>query len=261
MKKTVLYYSDELNDDFAGTNIERKELPENFKYMTKCPMFNIAGFVLYRLIATPLCFLFVKVVYHQRFKNRKVLREARGEGYFLYGNHTSMLLDAYVPTLLTFPKKAYIVANPEVTSIPGIRSLVMMLGVLPLPNGFDLSKKFLDALDKRTEEKQVVTIYPEAHIWPYYTDVRDFRPNSMKYPYMDDKPVYCFTNIYKEQRLFKRPRVETYIDGPFYIDHNHSKKENTEMLKEKVYEAMKERVAENPKFEYKYEYVKVDKGA
>lgn len=33
MKRTY-YYSDELNDDFAGTNIKRKELPLNYKYFS-----------------------------------------------------------------------------------------------------------------------------------------------------------------------------------------------------------------------------------
>ena len=42
MKRTY-YYSDELNDDFAGTNIKRKELPLNYKYFSAIPSENFSN--------------------------------------------------------------------------------------------------------------------------------------------------------------------------------------------------------------------------
>lgn len=57
MKRTY-YYSDELNDDFAGTNIKRKELPLNYKYFSRNPSEKFFEFILYRLIVTPLIFFF-----------------------------------------------------------------------------------------------------------------------------------------------------------------------------------------------------------
>lgn len=255
--KQIIYYNDELNDDFAGSNIKVKQLTKNFKYTSKCWFFNFITFIFYRFIATPLVFLMVKIIYHQRFKNKKVLRQVKKGGYLLYGNHTNGMLDAYVPTLITFPRKAYIVVNPAATSIFGIRTIVMMLGAIPLPNGVDLYRKYLKTIDKRSKHN-VVTIYPEAHIWPYYTDIRDFNPASLAYAYEFDKPVFCFANVYKKQKLFKRPRVITYIDGPFYINKNLNKKENIKILKEEVYGAMKKRIEGNPKYEYKYIYIKTD---
>lgn len=43
------------------------------------------------------------------------------------------------------------------------------MGALPLPDDAVATKNFLQAVETRIGEKHAVTIYPEAHIWPYYT--------------------------------------------------------------------------------------------
>ena len=127
MKRTY-YYSDELNDDFAGTNIKRKELPLNYKYFSRNPVRKFFEFILYRLIVTPLIFLFQKIVFHETIKNRRVLKGYRKGGYFLYANHTAAAGDAFRPSLVAFPKKAYIIINPDGVSIPVAGKAVEMLG-------------------------------------------------------------------------------------------------------------------------------------
>lgn len=37
-------------------------------------------------------------------------------------------------------------------------------------------RSFLDAIRTRIEEGSFIMVYPEAHIWPYYTGIRDFPP-------------------------------------------------------------------------------------
>ena len=254
-ERKVLYYSDELNDDFAGTNIVQKKLPDDFEYINKSVFFKIGTFLI-TLIAVPAIFLMTKIIYHQKFVNKRALKRAKKSGYFIYGNHTNGMLDAYIPTLLTFPKKSYIIVNPDATSIKGIASIVMMLGALPLPNNTGLPLKFISAIRKRINEKSVVAIYPEAHIWPYYTDIRNFKADSFMYPTDTSKPVFSFTNVYKKRRFGKRPKVITYIDGPFYPHDDLSKRENMQMLRDSVYNAMKKRILSNPTYKYKYIYVK-----
>ncbi|MFQ7078387.1 MAG: hypothetical protein ACLRSW_10850 [Christensenellaceae bacterium] len=67
MKRTY-YYSDELNDDFAGTNIKRKEQPLNYKYFTLNHVRQI--FRIYPLSAdcNPLIFLFRKLYFMKLLK-------------------------------------------------------------------------------------------------------------------------------------------------------------------------------------------------
>ena len=68
------YYSDELNDDFAGTNIKQKELPADYQYFSRNPLKKFFEFILYRLIVTPIIFLSQKLVFRVKIKNRRVLK-------------------------------------------------------------------------------------------------------------------------------------------------------------------------------------------
>ncbi|MCQ2087443.1 MAG: 1-acyl-sn-glycerol-3-phosphate acyltransferase [Bacilli bacterium] len=252
----ILYYSDELNDDFAGTDINQKKLPQNFKYISK-NIFYVIGKFLITVLLTPIIYLVLKIWYHQKFINRKALKRAKHTGYFVYGNHTNGCLDAFLPQVLTCPKKAYIIVNPDATSIPGIRTLVMMLGAIPLPTDNSLTLKYLHCIkDRVTKNKSVIMIYPEAHIWPYYTDIRNFKADSFIYPVEHNVPVFCTTNVYKKRKIGRRPKVVTYVDGPFYPDPSLTKKENMTNLRNKVYETMKNRVNSNPVYKYKYDYIK-----
>ena len=104
-KNKTIYYSDELNDDFASLGIKKKPLGDDFEYIHKNILWNTCSFVIYRMIAQPLVFVFVKVAHRQRFKNRKVLKTARKTGAFIYANHTNMLLDAFVPNIVKLRKR------------------------------------------------------------------------------------------------------------------------------------------------------------
>lgn len=254
-KRKILYYSDELNDDFAGTNIEQKKLPDDFKYINGNIFFKIGAFLI-TCFALPFLFLINKILYHQKVVNKRALKRAKSSGYFIYCNHTNACLDAFTPQLTSCPRKAFIICNPDATSIKGIRTLVLMLGAIPLPTSTGLTFGYIDCIKKRIEKKKVIAIYPEAHIWPYYTDIRPFKADSFVYPVDTNKPVFCYTNVYKKKKIGKRPKVVTYIDGPFYPSEDLTKKENMAYLRDKVYSTMKKRVDSNPTYKYKYIYVK-----
>ena len=88
-------------------------------------------------------------------------------------------------------------------------------------------------------------IYPEAHIWPYYTDIRPFKDTSFRYPVQTKVPVFCLTNTYQRRAKSKTPQKMTYIDGPIYPDEALSAKGQKEMLRNAVYETMKARAKNN----------------
>lgn len=110
---------------------------------------------------TPFLFLYCKLVFGLRIENRKALRALPG-GYFLYGNHTNTLADAFIPTLLSFPRRANIITSADTVSIPGVRNIVQMLGAIPLANTIEGTRQFLAAMHRRLERGQAVMIYPEG---------------------------------------------------------------------------------------------------
>lgn len=250
-KNKTIYYSDELNDDFASLGIKKKPLGDDFEYIHKNILWNTCSFVIYRMIAQPLVFVFVKVAHRQRFKNRKVLKTAKKTGAFIYANHTNMLLDAFVPNIVKLRKRGYILVGPDTTSIPGLKNIVEMVGAIPLGQTLSENKEMLECINHRiAKNKGFITIYPEAHIWPYYTGIRDFKAGSFSYPCYTDTPVFAMTNCYQKKLIGKHPKVVTFVDGPFYPDKNLPMKERKEKLRKQCYDTMVKRAKENSTYSY-----------
>lgn len=257
MERTF-YYTDELNDDFAGTNIDQKPLPEDYEYFTNNPVRKAFAWFLHHVIAVPVCFVMLKVMSSQKIVGREKLKPYKKSGFFLYGNHTRTAGDAYTPSMVSFPKKPYIVVNPDATSLPFLKNIVEDLGGMPVPNTLKGQKKFLSAIDKHMEKGDVVCIYPEAHIWPGYTGIRPFTATSFSYPVKTDKPCFTFTTTY-QKRLFFGVKTTVYIDGPFFPDKEKPKSEQKQALRDEVYNAMLERSKLSTFAPNKY--VKIEKNA
>ena len=110
-----------------------------------------------------------------------------------------------------------------------------MLGALPVPDSISEYKKFSKAYKKRISDGHPVVIYPEAHVWPYYTGIRPFEKTSFRFPAELKAPVYVMTTTYTRRRFFgvvtKRPKLTVYVDGPYYTDSELSIKENQQQLR------------------------------
>ena len=241
MKKRVYQYSDPVNDDFAGSNIKRKPLKEGYVFYHTNPFFCLISFLTFRLLVVPIAFLYMKIIWRQRVVGKRKLRACRKSGYFMYGNHSLFVADAFTPSLVSFPKKSYILINPDATSIPFVRKLVEMFGGIPVPDALAQYKPFLSAVKRHGKNNHVVVIYPEAHIWPYYTGIRPFKDVSFRYPAELNKPIYTFTRVYTKKRFGKRPKCTIYIDGPFYPDAELSVKQNQKTLRDLAYDVMSKR--------------------
>lgn len=256
MKKTkrVIRYKDELNDDFAGNGIQAKNLPEDYVYVKKNPLWRLGAFLLYYFVAVPVATLYNGILHGESIKNKRVLRKYKKSGYYLYGNHTMSAADAFTPGRVSFPKKANIIVSPQAVSVPVVSSLVEMLGGVPIATSMAGMKNFIAAIGDYSGRNKVIMIYPEAHIWPYYTGIRPFKDVSFKYPAKDGRPVFCFTRVFKNRLLSKRPRITVYVDGPFFPVEGASVRENQKYLRDCVYDAMTARAALN-----KTEYVRYEK--
>ncbi len=249
-KEKVIYFEDEQNDDFAGTNILRIALGEGFKYIHKNIFFRVFEFVLYYIIAAPLVYLMQKIYSHQKFINRRAFKKAKGTGYFIYSNHTQMLNDAYIGPMATFPKKCFIITGPDATSIKGIRTIVQALGAIPLSCNLHEMKGMLGCIEYRIKHKNAIMIYPEAHIWPYYTGIRPFPYASFKYPAKHNAPIFVLTNCYQKRRFSKKPKILTFVDGPFYPNMELSQTDAAKELREIAYSTMCKRAKEHSTYEY-----------
>ena len=253
-EQEIYYYSDELNDEFSGSHITPRVIDEKYKYLHKNIFWNLAHFLVQNVLSVPIKVLYAKLKFRIKYIGKEKLKKYKKEGYFVYANHTQVFADTFLTSNVIYPKRNYLIVNPENVSMKFLGNFVQMFGAIPIPTGRDGMKNFLNAIKYHIQKGHSITIYPEAHIWPFYTGIRNFKSVSFKYPVKLDKPVYSITNTYQSYgRKNDKIKIISYIDGPFYPDKNLKIKEATEKLRNEVYEQMKER-SKNSNIEYiKYE--------
>ena len=250
MTRKTIYFKDELNDDFSGITRNTVEIDNDFKYINRSFLWRLGQFLVYRVVMVTVAYLYCKLKFGMKVVNKDALKPYKKDGVFLFGNHTNVPLDGYIPNVLLIPKDVYFVVHPDNVSAKGTKTFMMMLGCLPLPSTVGAARNFLKALEARSSGSSVV-IFPEAHVWPYYTDIRPFSSNSFKYPVSLNKPVFTFTTTYRKRRLHKLPGITVYVDGPLTADEALSKREQAQQIRDLAYKTMKERSACS-----NYEYIK-----
>ena len=237
-KRTVIYYSDELHDEFSTFTTTPPKIDGNYDYERKSLFKRFLRFFYYRIVMYPVVLFYGPVLFRQKIVGRKKLKPFKKQGIILYGNHTQPLGDALLQTRLTFPRKTYIIVHPNNLLVPFFGKMVPSLGGLPIPDDKAAYKNFLNAINNKVSEGNPLVIYPEAHIWPYYTKIRPFVDTSFAYPVSLNVPVFCFVNTYHKSRIFKRPKLITYIEGPFFPDTEGNPKSRRKALRDRVYEKM-----------------------
>lgn len=237
-KRTVIYYEDELNDEFSTAVIEPRRIDESYIYDRRGPWRAFTRFFWYRIVATPLAFMYVKLSLHQRSVGREKLKPYRKTGIYLYGNHTQAVGDPLTPNIFCFPKHVSFIVHANNVSMPFLGRINPSLGAIPLPDTREAFRRFIDCVNGRIEKGHAVVIYPEAHIWPYYTKIRPFPDASFGYPAKNGTPVFCFVNTYQKRGNKKKPRTVTYIEGPFMPDMELPLRERKQKLRDEVYSTM-----------------------
>lgn len=254
--KKIVYYSDPINDDFSGTNIKTKKIDKNYKYIHKNFLWRFFAAITYFFV-WPIIYFIEVVVLGVRFKNKKAVRKIKG-GCFLYGNHTAFF-DAYTPAILSGRKFNKLITHPDVISIKGIKTFVQWLGAVPVASDLATTRNMVKAIEYFNKKRNNITIYPEAHIWPYYTGVRPFKSSSFLYPVKFNSPVIAFFTAYsKPTGLFKKLKkanITIYVSEPFYPDLTKPIKVAQQGLRDKVYNFMCEMSSKYSNYEViKYVY-------
>ena len=237
----IVYYRDECTDEFSSAEIIPKKIDGSYRYDRDTFWGRLAHFFWYRMVAVPLAFCYLKLFFFHRIVNRKVLSSFGKKACFLYGNHTQPTADALIPTFLSHPHDAYVIVHANDVSMPYLGRITPYLGAIPLPDDLAATRNFQAILQKRVQENAPVYLYPEAHIWPYYTGIRPFSEQSFFYPVKYNTPVFCFTNTYQRRRFSDRPKLVTYVDGPFYPDESLPPRERRKDLRDRVYACMCDR--------------------
>ena len=243
-KEERVFYYTSLEDDPIKTkeqeNKQKVELPENYVFIPKNPFVKLYSALLYRAFKL-FARYYAKSYLEAEIKGREKFKKAKGQGYVIYANHTNPFHDAFTPAIVA-DRRIFTIIAPLNLKLPGIGKFLPYIGGMPLGTSDHTKKRMNDAVDKRLKQKNCLVIYPEAHVWPYYTKIRKFPAGdkSFKYPVRNNLPIFTMTTTYQKSRRKgqERPRMTIYVDGPFYPDPKKSEAENRKILAKKAYESM-----------------------
>ena len=262
-EERVFYYESEEDDPIKTDEQEKKVevgLPEGYEFIPKNPFVRFYSATLFRIFKL-FGQYYERGYWQAKFYGREKLKAARGKGYVIYANHTNPFHDVFGPALAA-DRRIFTIISPVNLKIPGIGKYLPMIGGLPLGKTPEEKQAFNDAVDKRLAQKKVLVIYPEAHVWPYATKIRKFPAGdrSFKYATRNNLPIYTMTTTYHKRKNKKKgdlPRMDVYVDGPFWPDTNRTEDENRAMLAKKAYDSMV-KYSKNNTYEY-FEYRKKTK--
>ena len=91
-KQKIIYYNDELNDEFSGAEIKPRKIDENYKYIHKNIIWNITAFFLQNILSLPIKYLYANIKLKIKYIGKEKYKPYKKKGYFIYGNHTQVFI-------------------------------------------------------------------------------------------------------------------------------------------------------------------------
>ncbi|MBU3852024.1 MAG: acyl-phosphate glycerol 3-phosphate acyltransferase [Candidatus Paralactobacillus gallistercoris] len=236
-------------DDVVTSKQQNYHLPANYQWIHHNRFYQLMSTLLYRL-AYVVCGGYCKYGLHVKIKNQAVLLPYRNQGYFIYGNHTQPVGDVFAPMHVVPHQHLYYIASPANLGVPVIGKLLPCGGALPIPESLRQMRPFIAAIKTRIQQHQPILIYPEAHVWPYYTQIRPFMEAAFHYPVALDVPSFCITTTYQKRRYDSKPQITLYVDGPFWPDKTLSRKQQQQQLCQQIHEQMQQRAQAYSNYEF-----------
>lgn len=242
------YFYHHLTDDLVVSQSQDYHLPNSYNIFPH----SLGGKVWAKIIRSLghlISIIYIKLVLRVKIVGKDKLQAAANQGYFIYGNHTQAFGDVVLPLNIIPTKNYYAIGAQSNWGIPVLGKLVLPYFGLPVGQNLQQSGKLIKAVATVIKAKKVVVIYPEAHVWPYYTKIRPFPATSMHFPVTLDVASFTMTTTYTKPKWGKRPRIIVYLDGPFYPDSHIGKKRAQEKLHQEIYQTMQKRALKS-----NYEY-------
>ena len=254
MRRKIYYKT--LQDDIVSSADQNIRLPEDYEFVRKGFRARVKYSVVYFLAR---CFanVYFYIFLGGRIEGREKLDTVpKGQGIFLYGNHTMEVGDAFLPIVVARKKRCWAIAGTANFGIPVIGRIQPWLGALPVLPGISGSQRLSEAVRQRVSEGGCVAIYPEAHVWPYCTFIRPYDATSFHYPASCGATSFVMTTTYTRRRFGKKPRITVHIDGPFVADPSLGIKQRKARLCGEIRAAMEKSALRS---DYRYvEYLKDD---
>lgn len=220
------------------------EIDENYKFVPRSKIYKLFSKIIY-LIVLPILYGYNKLVHGLKIEGLDNLWKTVG-GKIIVSNHIHPM-DCTFAGIATSPNKLYFPTIKSNFEIPVICHIIKMLNAIPIPEGMDAKKKFIETIDNLLQKGNMVIFYPEGSMWPYYDKLRIFKKGAFKFAANNMVPIVPMVYTYRIPRGIRRiinrkPLITLTILPAVYPDINkiEMKNEIAEELREQVHQKMQD---------------------
>lgn len=234
----TIYYND-FSDNFVETKNQEKKVPDNYQFIKTNPLAKFLSTILFcffKFIGRIYAIFVLGLKIEGKYKLKNHIKSTRS-GYYIYANHVLTYGDVYNPALYS-PVHPYYICDSSNLGIPILGPILPFVGALPIPDSIKGKKRLFDAISTRAKQGNAIVIYPEAHVWPYYTNIRPFDATAFAFPARDNLPIFTATTTFMPRKFRKKPRAVIYIDGPFSAPEDLNRHEKSAYLHDKALSSM-----------------------
>jgi len=246
IETSVKMFEEMLNEEVANNKIKKdfQEAKKNknayIKKIRPRLIFKIASALFYFLIAMPILWILIKIIYKTKVRGRKNFALFKGRAVFV-SNHVHVL-DSAMNAMALFPRKPIYTSLPSNFKLPGIGLLVHILGCLPIPTNVAESKYFFCEMRKQMKKGRHIHMYPEGELSPKSTVLAPLKRGPFKVAVESSVPIIPIViRFTKRKTLILRRLVKVcYINigKPIYPDYAIATRKAIDTLLEHTHEQM-----------------------
>lgn len=220
------------------------EIGADYDYLRRGTLKTL-GYCTGKFLADIVINVFARACFGLKVEGLKNLTQIKG-GAVVLCNHVHPCDCTFIDIMLPL-KRVYYVTLESNFKIPVARHLMRNLGGIPLPKNVGKMRRFKKAVDDALQNGDIVCIYPEGVLYPYYAQgLREFRDGAFRIAADNNVPIVPMVITFREPkgayRLYKAyPCVTLSVLPPVYPKEN--EKLPAKKLKEECYKAMSDRVS------------------
>ncbi|HOE15106.1 MAG TPA: glycosyltransferase [Candidatus Paceibacterota bacterium] len=164
---------------------------------------RIFSFLLYYGIATPVFYIYFKLIRGVKIKNRKRIKKLK-TGAVVVSNHVHKL-DSAMNGIALLPKKPIFTSIPQNFELRVAGHLVSALGASPIPITPFQAKVFLYQAKQKLLNKKFIHVFPEGNLVPSDRTIRKFKRGAFFLAEEAKVPVIPIRIKFIDKRWYQYP--------------------------------------------------------
>ena len=242
-KEDVPHHQDKIKSQKEKKKLTKPRLPGKIRVFFTRQAKKFASFIAYVILF---------ILYGLKVKGRKNLVLLDDEGGISIMNHIHNM-DSSMAAVALSPEDVSFVSTSANFQLPVIGKILKLLGVIPTPNTFSSAKDFVEAIQHKLKQNNIVHFFPEGYLLKNFQGLRDFRNGAFYFAIKENKAILPMairlvkSRKGKQRWLTGKPRYFILIGKPLYPNPNLSKKFAIEDLKRRSYRSVKSLVNEEIK--------------